>query len=297
MVSGGDTDFFLHYLPFSEEDEKLGMICLNAGTNSVAPGVVYPPHRHRHPAPFRSVAEGRILPSFQIVYITGGEGTFWTGGRDYRVIPGSAMLILPGVPHRYRPVPETGWHEYWVGFRGDYFNRMLREGILSRDRVFFNVGCHHHLVSQFTMIFEEIRSQQSLYQLKACTGILALLAEILTREQRAGQPNYYQRIVEKAKYIMGKNLETTLSLPGISGELGISSSRFTEIFKAATAMTPHQYYLQLKIRTAEELLERGDLPVKEVAQRLGFDDQYYFSRLFKRKTGIAPSRWKRYPTS
>jgi AraC-like DNA-binding protein len=293
-VSGGETDFFLHYLPFSEEDEKLGMLCINAGMNNIAPGVVYPPHKNRHPAPFRSVTEGRTLPTFQIVYITEGEGTFWTDGRDYRVIPGSAMLILPGVRHRYKPFPETGWREYWVGFMGDYFDRMLREGILSRERVFFNVGLQNYLVSQFNLIFGEIRAQQSLYQLKACAGILALIAEILTREQRAGQPNYYQKIVEKAKYVMEKNLENALSLPDISGELGISGSRFAEIFKTATAMTPYQYYLQIKIRRAEELLEKEDLSIKELALRLGFDDQYYFSRLFKRKTGIAPSRWKRY---
>jgi AraC-like DNA-binding protein len=293
-VFGTEADSFLHYLPFSEEDEKLGMLCTTAGSIHVAPGVVYPPHRRRHPAPFRPVAEGRTLPIFQIVYITEGEGTFWTDGRDYPVVPGSAMLILPGVRHRYKPAPETGWHEYWVGFMGDYFNRMLREGILSRERVFFNVGLQNYLVSQFGLIFGEIRAQQSLYQLKACAGILALIAEILTRERRAGQPTYYQKIVEKAKYIMGENLEHTLSLPDISGELGISSSRFTEIFKTATAMTPYQYYLQIKIRRAEDLLETEAIPIKELSLRLGFDDQYYFSRLFKRKTGIAPSRWKRY---
>ncbi|MDR1898627.1 MAG: AraC family transcriptional regulator, partial [Treponema sp.] len=269
---------FLHYLPFSEEDEKLGMICTTAGTVGVAPGTAYPPHRNRHPAPFRPVAEGRTLPIFQIVYVTEGEGTFWTDGRSYEVTPGSAMLILPGVKHRYRPVLETGWHEYWVGFMGDYFNRMLREGILSRERVFFNVGLQNYLVSQFNLIFEEIRTQQSLYQLKACTGILAIIAEMLTRERRAGQPNYYQKIVEKAKYIMEKNLEHTLSLPDISDELGISSSRFTEIFKTATAMSPHQYYIQIKIHKAEELLEKEDLSIKEIALRLGFEDQYYFSR-------------------
>jgi len=42
----------------------------------------------------------------------------------------------------------------------------------------------------------------------------------------------------------------------------------------------------------KSLLEQGDLSVKEVAYRLGFEDQYHFSRLFKKKTGIAPSQWR-----
>ncbi|MDR1419133.1 MAG: AraC family transcriptional regulator [Treponema sp.] len=291
---GEETASFLHYLPFSEEDEKLGMICTTAGTITVPPGVAYPPHRNRHPAPFRSVARGRILPIFQIVYITEGEGSFWADGREYAVKPGSVMLVLPGVRHRYKPLLETGWHEYWVGFMGDYFTRMLREGFLSRDKVFFNPGLQNYIVSRFNLVFDEIRMQRPLYQFKACTEILALIADILTRERRIGQPGYYQKVVEKAKYIMEKNLENTLSLPDISDELGISSSRFTEIFKTSTSMTPYQYYIQIKIHKAEEFLEKEDITVKEVALRLGFEDQYYFSRLFKRKTGIAPSRWKEY---
>jgi AraC-like DNA-binding protein len=56
-------------------------------------------------------------------------------------------------------------------------------------------------------------------------------------------------------------------------------------------MTPHQYFISIKIGRAKEFLGRG-LPVKEVAFRLGFKDEYYFSRLFKSKTGLSPSRWK-----
>jgi AraC-like DNA-binding protein len=58
-------------------------------------------------------------------------------------------------------------------------------------------------------------------------------------------------------------------------------------------MTLHQYFISIKIVKAKELLGRG-LAVKEVASRLGFKDEYYFSRLFKKKTGLSPSRWKPY---
>jgi AraC-like DNA-binding protein len=59
-------------------------------------------------------------------------------------------------------------------------------------------------------------------------------------------------------------------------------------------MTPYQYYIHMKIHKAEDLLEQENVTVKEVAFHLGFEDQYYFSRLFKNKTGVAPSDWKKY---
>ncbi len=88
-----------------------------------------------------------------------------------------------------------------------------------------------------------------------------------------------------------ENIDRVVNVDGMAKLLGVSPSHMNTVFKSYTAMTPHQYFISIKIRRAKELLETGNLPVKEIASRLGFDDQYYFSRLFHKKTGIAPSRW------
>ena len=293
-VTDRPADSFLHYPPYSEEDEKLGMLCTTAGSAHVPPGTAYPPRRDEHPALFRTVAEGRVLPEFQMVYITGGEGTFTAGGAAYAVKPGSVMLIMPGLRHAYRPLPETGWHEYWVGFKGAYFSTLLAEGRFSPEHVFFEIGLQDSLFSIFRQIFDEVRDQRPLYQMKACAGVLSLIAEVLTRERRKDQPNYYQNIVAKAKCLMESNIYGAVNLPSIAERLGISTSRLNEIFKTYTSMTPYQHYIHIKIHKAESLLEREDMPVKEAAFRMGFEDPYYFSRLFKSKTGVSPSDWKKF---
>jgi len=285
---------FLHYLPYSEEDEKLGMLCTTAGSTLVPQYTEYPPRRDDHPAMFRPVAEGRILPEFQMIYISSGEGVFNSGGVTYQVKPGSLMLILPGIKHSYKPLFETGWHEYWVGFKGAYFSGLIEEGRFSPEQVFFEVGMLDSILSIFNLIFDEIRTQRPLYQMKACAAILSLIAEVLTRERRKDQPNYYQQTVEKAKYLMESNIFGAINLSAISDQLGISTSRLNEIFKTYTSMTPYQYYIHIKIHRAEGLLEQKDIPVKEAAYKMGFDDQYYFSRLFKNKTGVSPSDWKKF---
>ncbi|MDR0452322.1 MAG: AraC family transcriptional regulator [Treponema sp.] len=283
----------LHYLPFSEEDEKLGMVCTNVGNVEVPPYVEYPPNKNRHPAIFRNVAEGRTLPNFHIIYITKGKGIFEAEGKSYTVLPGSVFFLLPGLKHRYKPVFEVGWHEYWVGFQGKAFFKLLEEGILSRECVFSESGLHDNMIAAFNMIIDEVKTQAPLFQLKACAGVLSLIAEILTRNRRKEQINNYQRIVEKAKSLMEANVLGAINLPGISGQIGISTSRFNEIFKTYTSMTPYQYYMQLKIKKAADMLEQKDASIKEVAYALGFDDQYYFSRFFKKKTGVAPSAWRK----
>jgi len=292
--SAAVKDSFLHYLPYSEEDEKMGMLCTTAGSISVRPETVYPPKKSDHPAMFRPVAEGRVLSEFQVIYITEGKGIFFCGGNTYQVSPGSILLVLPGVKHMYRPLLETGWHEHWVGFKGAYFSRLLEEGRFSPEHVFFETGLHNSILSFFNQIFDEVRSQRPLYQLKTCALILSLVAEVLTRERRKEQPNHYEKIVAKAKYLMESNVYSAINLSHISDQLGVSTSRLNEIFKTYTSMTPYQYFIQIKIHKAESLLEQEDIPVKEAAFKMGFEDQYYFSRLFKNKTGFSPSDWKKF---
>ena len=123
---------------------------------------------------------------------------------------------------------------------------------------------------------------------------MSLIAEVLTRERRKEQPNYYEKIVARAKYLMESNIYSAINLPAISEQLGVSTSRLNEIFKTYTSMTPYQYFIQIKIHKAESLLEHEDISIKEAAFRMGFEDQYYFSRLFKNKTGVSPSDWRRF---
>jgi transcriptional regulator GlxA family with amidase domain len=65
------------------------------------------------------------------------------------------------------------------------------------------------------------------------------------------------------------------------------------MFAHHTGLSPHQYRLQVRLGRARTLLSETALSVKEVAFRCGFESEHYFSRLFRRKTGVAPGRWRR----
>ena len=295
MAAENEKKSFSLYLAYSDEDEKAGMICTDIGYTDVKPNSDYPPDDFsNHPEPFPWVATGRTLPEYQLQYISQGEGTLVINNKTYEVKPGSFIFVFPGQWHCYRPSVEVGWVEYWVGFNGPFFNRFVQEGILTKDHNYLEIGIHDNIINIFEEIFSEVRTQQPLYQIKACSGIMSLLAEIITYERRKDQPDYYQNIVEKAKILMENNIYDSINLSNISKQLGLSASRFNAIFRNYTSMSPHQYYIHIRINRAKRHLEHDNLTVKEVAYRAGFEDQYYFSRLFKLKTGIAPSEWKKY---
>ncbi|MGC4030741.1 MAG: helix-turn-helix transcriptional regulator [Tepidisphaeraceae bacterium] len=60
-----------------------------------------------------------------------------------------------------------------------------------------------------------------------------------------------------------------------------------------TGQSPHQYVIGLRVATAREMLLKTDLPVKEIARRLGYADVFYFGRQFKRQTGVSPALFRK----
>lgn len=283
---------FIRYLTHSEEDERWQLVCTDAGHIEVGPNTVYPPHKELHPQAFKSVAVGRTLAEYQIIYITKGRGIFRAERRTHQVLPGSIMVLFPGVPHFYKPEFEVGWTEYWVGFKGPLADALCQQGFLSRQASLYPVGLQNSLLAIYAQILELVQNQEPLYQPRASSYVLLLIAEILALQRKAAQPSHSEQLVEKAKFLMEENIYSEINLSRIGEALGVSTSHLNAVFKSYTAMTPYQYFISIKIRKAKELLERGDLPIKEVAFRLGFGDPYYFSRLFKHKSGIPPSGWR-----
>lgn len=286
-------DSFFRYLTWSEEDERWRIVCTDAGHSEVAPGVPYPPDIDAHPGPFKTVAVGRTLNEYNIVYITKGRGSFETGGRSFVVLPGSILLLFPGVRHVYKPDLDVGWSEYWVGFKGEHADALSREGFISPERPFYEPGLKNAILSHYLQILDLVRNQEPLYQLKASALVIGLIAEVLACERKSVQSTQAEDLVVRAKFLMEENIDNDINLNGIAESLGVSTSYLTDVFKPYTSMTPHQYFISIKIGRAKEFLGQG-LSVKEVAFRLGFKDEYYFSRLFKSKTGLSPSRWKSY---
>ena len=167
----------------------------------------------------------------------------------------------------------------------------LPSRFLSPEAPIHEVGLRDSILSIYARIFEIVEGQQPLYQVRASSHVLTLVAEILAHERMAAQHSHSEALVEKARFLMEENILGDLNVNRMGESLGVSVSHLSSVFKSYTGMTPYQYFISIKIRRAKELLENRDLTIKEVAFRLGFADQYYFSRLFRSKTGISPSRW------
>lgn len=99
-------------------------------------------------------------------------------------------------------------------------------------------------------------------------------------------------IVAVKKYIT-KNMKMKLSMKELSSQFGFVPSYLSMIFREAEGKSPTEYLTDLRIENAKKLfLQSTDMAINEIAERVGFSDPLYFSKVFKKVTGITPSQYR-----
>ena len=91
---------------------------------------------------------------------------------------------------------------------------------------------------------------------------------------------------------MQNHLDEPLRLEDFAREAGLSVSHFSELFRAQTGQSPMAYFIHLRMRLACRLLDLSRKPIKVVAIETGYNDPYYFSRVFKKSMGISPEKYR-----
>lgn len=278
------------YTLFNDRDKQWGLYTTVVGKSNTLAGVEYPQQNHPTGYSF-DWDRGRTLSEYQFVYITDGEGIYEDESGTYSVKAGSMIILERSRWHRYRPNIETGWIEHFVGFDGslvEHFYSIMPN--VSRGGVLY-CGFSEDIISIYTKISEVVKENSPEFQQIASGLVIQLFAKvsaILTNKNFAGKP--IERLIKKVQCKMRDNVDGDLNLPEIVERNNISYSHFRKMFKAYTGKAPNQYYIELKILKSKELLLSTNKSIKEISSELGFESTYYFSRLFKQKVGVPPSK-------
>ena len=99
-------------------------------------------------------------------------------------------------------------------------------------------------------------------------------------------------VEEAAKFIDAHYSRCDMSLTLLSQNLLISPAYLSSIFKKTKGISINQYLTQSRLDKAKELLSGTNLTLTEIAERVGYNDLFYFSKVFKRYFGVAPSAYK-----
>jgi len=286
------ADFF-RYLPYLPEAEDWSLAVTAGGRVRTAPGAAYPPDGH--PSDHQlSWEEGRVLGAWQLVVIVSGQGRFESAvTKPVEVSAGTALILFPGVWHRYAPDPATGWSERWIELRGPILKRLQKAGQLSPASPLRRLGKASEIDALLTRIHDRLREPAHGFDPEPGAWALQILAQLHATTRRRDADDPMARLVARAERILAESIETPPPLQSLAKDLGVAYSHFRREFKARTGLPPKQYLLRLRLEKARRLLGNTPDSIKAVADRLGFNSPFHLSAAFKKEFGISPSHWRR----
>ena len=284
------------YLISTEEDELWGLVVTSVGSQTISAKESYPPSSHPQ-GYFFNVDEGRVLSEYQLLYITDGQGIFTYGdSRESQLITeGKVFFLFPGVWHTYRPFANTGWKEYWIGFKGEVIDRIVGEGFFVNQAPVFNIGLNERIVDLYIKAFDIANEERSGFQ-QALGGIVMHLLGLMYYRQKSSVLHDEDIIgkVDKAKVVMRENVYENLSPQEVAERVGLGYSGFRKAFREYAGTSPAQYMKELKINEAKLLLATTNTTIKEISYHLKYDNPEYFSISFKRRTGKTPLEYRNF---
>lgn len=230
-----------------------------------------------------------------LIYCSEGEARLITGKQKLKVNAGDVIYLPAGEAHSYATPDTNPWTIHWVHFSGSlsgYFQQYL--GFSGNNRK-LSLGRQPRLLVDFNGL---LSVQDSGYQEQPLIHASNRLRQLLTALPLAGKLSSTSRAssqlnLQQIQDLMRQHLTSRLDLNQLAKSAGLSRYHFIAKYKQLTGETPIQHYLQMKIEKACYLLDAGQDTIASIAEQLGYEDSYYFSRLFKKVMGVSPSSYRR----
>ncbi|NOU71967.1 helix-turn-helix domain-containing protein [Paenibacillus sp. LMG 31458] len=252
----------------------------------------FPRARHH----YRERPEGSDSHIF--IFCSDGEG--WIELDQHKTFPltQNHLAVIPAkTPHRYGASSNAPWSIYWFHLQGDHAAAFIRMYDMDAGPLHLPIGAQTDFKDVFDKCYALLSDKT--YSLPIHThvsqSIRQLISGIGISAGGTAKDKKREQYLELAIRYMSDRLEDSIKLPELAKHTGLSKQHLILLFNEETGFPPIEYFLRMKIQRAAQMLSLTGLTIKEVAASIGITDPYYFSRLFKKMTGSAPSAYRNVP--
>lgn len=225
-----------------------------------------------------------------LIYCMEGSGSIYLHSTEYRLSPNMYFIIPRNVPHRYASSEDDPWSIYWVHFNGELADSLyLRE--LENGRVKAKpIGYNEARIELFDQIYTTLEYSYDEREMEMMNlNLQHLISSFIYNKDT--KPPADNNVANSIAY-MKTQLSKAVTIQSLAKQQDVSVSHYSSLFKAKTGSSPIQYFNQLKVQKSCQYLYFTDRSVKEISNELGFEDPYYFSRLFKKLIGVSPINYR-----
>lgn len=223
-----------------------------------------------------------------LAFVLSGKSSYLLDGSTYHIKQGDLLFFPRGKIRSASSDKEHPWHFIYVVFKTSFGNATSERWFYEIPNVFPD-----STKIQFATLFRELdhlwTGKKPGFLIK-CRSIISEILYLMIREIHFSELNIpHSSKIEKIINLMEENYMESYSIEELAELADISPSYFRNLFKRVTGLTVTQYKNRIKISKARDLILSGKCNVTEAAKTVGFNNIYYFSRLFKKITCANPS--------
>lgn len=232
-----------------------------------------------------------VRDHFLLHYIVSGKGSYETESRTFVLGAGDVFLARPDVPIYYRADADEPWEYYWVGFSGPSAALLLAQTPFTRSAPVLRGAAAGERLRQALLDVYKARGAdypsavRMAGYLQAALGLLMVEGPRLSGESLAA----YAR---QGILCIQQNYFRPIGVEEVARQTGVSRSCLYRAFQAEEGCSPSAYLTRYRMERARSLLRHSALSVGAVAASVGFEDPFYFSRSFRKETGLSPTQYR-----
>ena len=223
-----------------------------------------------------------------------GRGQCRLDGSEWQIEAGDLLFLPPKAAHSYRADDRSPWTIFWIHFRGFRAADHLENLGVTRSRPVFRDADTGVLMSAFEDTYRHVNhgfGEAALTGLSTGFARLLALARIHRKHRARRSLGSEGRLLETLA-LMREQPARPWTLEEMAREASMSPAHFNELCRRQTGMPPIAYLIRLRLQRATDLLAQGRHNVAEAAREVGYEDPFYFSRLFRRHLGVPPSSFR-----
>lgn len=235
-------------------------------------------------------------PFTELFYVVDGKGEFNIQGQRFPVKPNDFVIINPQVEHTELSSPDEPLEYIVLGINGLSFSNLTPVSEGGHPFSFFNLRDEQKDILRYlNAMVQEATSQSMSYEL-VCHNLLEILLIKILRHQHfdleVGKQSKATKDISFIKHYLETYYHESIQLEDLASITHLSRFYISHSFKKEIGMSPMEYLIDIRIKESKILLRTTNYSISQVADIVGFTTPTYFSKQFRKSTGISPTDYR-----
>ncbi|MDD5262768.1 MAG: AraC family transcriptional regulator [Methylacidiphilales bacterium] len=224
----------------------------------------------------------------------GGEGFCEFNSQSHRIHSGTAILIPAGQAHVYGAAEDNPWSISWIHSGGRDWPSLMELLQVSEENPLFHLSQLPQFEAAFEQTWDSLKEAHTLPQLIFASAQLRHLFAGIALQRRSvnEKARTAEEKVSSSAQWMGRHFARHIRLEDLARASAMSIPHYSMLFRKKFGCSPIEFLIGIRVQRACRLFDHTTESISEIAAQVGYDDPYYFSRIFKKTMSCSPKAYR-----